>query len=100
MSVPLEVHVLPAPLEIIVAWLSAVGGGWTVLWHVGERQRVRHEARHDKRRADSLVLTKGDSPVFFPWLRDIGIGRHCPFDDKAVRWRHERLASLLSHHCW
>ena len=48
MPVPLEVYVLPAPLEIIVARLSAVDGGWTVLWHVGERQSVRHEARHDK----------------------------------------------------
>ena len=46
--VPLEVHVLPAPLEVIVARFSAVDGGGTVLWHFGERQSVRHEARHDK----------------------------------------------------
>ena len=60
-----------------------------VRWHV--------KAWHDKRRADSPVPTKGDSLAFFPQLQDVGIGCHCPFDDKAMRWQHERLVSLLSH---
>ena len=64
----LEVYVLTVLLDILVARPGAMGRGWTVLWHVGERQSVRHKAWHVKQRADSPVLTKGDSPAFFPRL--------------------------------
>ena len=82
----MQVHVLPALLKILATRLGAVGRGWMVLWHVGERQSVRHKAWHDKRWADSPVLTKGDSSALFPRIRDVDIGRHCPFDGKVVRW--------------
>ena len=71
-----------------------------VLWHVDKSQRVRYTARHKKQEADLPVLTKGDSPAFFPRLQDSGIGCHCPFDGKDVRQRYERITSLLSHPCW
>ena len=60
---------------------------------------MRHEAWHDTRRADVPVLTKESTPTFFPRLRDVGIGYQYPFDGKAVRWRHERLTSLLFRPC-